>query len=124
MKNPALTLTALLQIGVAVGLLNVWLFRFRRATPYRGGNAQTMPEEFSLYGLPGWSCYVVGAIKVACAVLLIAGLWVPNLIVPAATVVAVLMAGALLMHAKAKDPVTKFLPALAVLLMCLFLALQ
>jgi hypothetical protein len=28
------------------------------------------------------------------------------------------MVGALAMHAKVKDPVTKFLPALAVLLMC------
>jgi hypothetical protein len=50
-------------------------------------------------------------------VLLIAGIWFPGLVRLPAAVVAALMVGALVMHAKVKDPLSKSLPALAVLLM-------
>ncbi len=118
------TLTNLLQVVVAVGLLNVWLLRFHRATAYRGGSATTMVEEFSAYGLPRWSCYAVGATKITCALLLLAGFWEPRLVVPAATVVAVLMLGALLMHLKVRDPLRKHLPAFAVFVMCATISLR
>lgn len=108
----------LLQVVVAMGLLNVWLVRFHRATSYRGGQSKNMLEEFSVYGLPPWFCYVVGAIKILCAGLLLAGLWIPSLVFPAAATLTVLMLGALAMHAKVRDPLQKFLPALAVLVMC------
>ena len=49
--------------------------------------------------------------------LLIAGIWIPGLVRLPAAVVAVLMVGALAMHAKVKDPLSKSLPALAVLVM-------
>jgi len=54
-----------LQVVVALGLLNVWLVRAGKPTSYRGGNAGTMREEFAHYGLPGWAMYVVGTLKVA-----------------------------------------------------------
>ncbi|MCH9721777.1 MAG: DoxX family protein [Actinomycetia bacterium] len=107
-----------LQVIVALGLLNVWLVRARTSTAYRGGSAQSLKEEFATYGLPDWSFYVVGALKVGSAVLLLVGIWVPALIRPPALIVAVLMVGALAMHAKAKDAPTKYLPALAMLIMC------
>jgi hypothetical protein len=95
----------------------VWLVRARAATAYRGGSAQSLKEEFAAYGLPEWTFYAVGALKVGSAVLLIAGIWIPQLIRPPALVVAALMVGALAMHAKAKDPLTKSVPALLMLLM-------
>lgn len=121
MSSSAVSIT--LQIIVALGLLNVWLVRARALTAYRGGSAQSLKEEFATYGLPEWSFYVVGALKVGSAVLLIAGIWVPAIIWPPALIVAVLMVGALAMHAKAKDPLTKFLPALLMLLMCVAILL-
>jgi hypothetical protein len=63
---------------------------------------------------------VVGILKVGSAILLLLGIWVksPDLVRPPALIVAGLMVGALAMHAKVKDPLTKSLPALAMLLMC------
>jgi len=109
-----------LQIIVALGLLNVWLVRAKASTAYRGGSAQSLKEEFATYGLPDWTFYVVGILKVGSAVLLLLGIWVksPDLVRLPALVVAGLMVGALAMHAKVKDPLTKSLPALAMLLMC------
>lgn len=110
-------LVPLCQVLVGCGLLNVWLLRFHKPTAYRGGRAANMREEFAVYGLPAWSCPVVGFLKVSAAFALLAGLIHPVLVLPAAAVVAVLMAGALAMHLKAGDPWRKSLPALAVLVL-------
>ena len=75
-------------------------------------------EEFAAYGLPAWFCYVVGFLKVTSAICLLAGLLYPWLVLPAAVVVAVLMAGAIAMHVKVSDPLKKYLPALSMLLLC------
>lgn len=108
-----------LQIVVALGLLNVWLLRFNKTTAYRGGGAATMREEFAAYGLPVWFCYLVGFLKVTSALALLAGFFLPELVLPAVSVIAVLMIGALAMHIKVKDPAIKSLPAFLVLAMCL-----
>lgn len=109
-------ISSILQVIVGLGLLNVWLVRPRSATAYRGGEAQSLKEEFAVYGLPEWTFYLVGGLKIVSGVLLIIGIWVPSLVRLPAAVVAVLMVGALVMHAKAKDPASKFMPALGVLI--------
>jgi uncharacterized membrane protein YphA (DoxX/SURF4 family) len=106
-----------LQVVVALGLLNVWLFRFGRSSAYRGGNAKTMREEFAVYGLPGWFMVLIGVLKVGAAICLLAGLWLHILVMPAALLICVLMVGALAMHLKAEDNAQKYLPALAVLIL-------
>ncbi len=111
-------IVAICQVIVGCGLLNVWLLRFGRATAYRGATAGSMLEEFAAYGLPAWFCYVVGFLKVTSAICLLAGLLYPWLVLPAAVVVAVLMAGAIAMHVKVSDPLKKYLPALSMLLLC------
>lgn len=111
----------ILQILVALGLLNVWLLRFKQSTAYRGGQARSMPEEFAAYGLPGWFLYVVGALKVGGALCLIAGIWLPGLVLPSALVIAVLMVGALAMHLKIRDPFRKCVPALFMLTLCVMI---
>ena len=110
-----------LQVIVALGLLNVWLVRSRTATAYRGGSAQSLKDEFVTYGLPDWTFYLVGFLKVGLAILLILGIWVtsPEIVRIPALVVAGLMVGALAMHVKVKDPLTKSVPALLMLLMCI-----
>ncbi|NNF58411.1 MAG: DoxX family protein [Rhodothermaceae bacterium] len=114
---PSLSVSVILQVVVALGLLNVWLVRARSSTSYRGGDAQSLKEEFQAYGLPMWLFYVVGALKIGAAIALLVGLWVPALVRPAAGVVAVLMVGALAMHIKVSDPWMKALPAFLMLLM-------
>lgn len=112
-----------LQVVAALVLLSVWLVRFGRETPYRGGNAQSMKEEFAAYGLPAWSMYVVGTLKVGLAVALIAGLWLPTVVVPAALLLGGLMLGAVAAHLKIRDPLRKSMPALVMLLLSICIAL-
>lgn len=107
------------QVVVGLGILNVWVLRFNKATPYRGQQAKDLKEEFETYGLPGWFVYLVGLIKVPAAIALLVGIAVPSLVVPAAIAIAVLMLAAVLMHFKVKDAPHKYVPASAVLLLCL-----
>jgi hypothetical protein len=119
-----LNVSTLLQVVVALGLYNVWLVRANRATSYRGGASKTLREEFKAYGLSDAVFRLVGALKLGCATLLLAGLGIPALTAPAAAVVAVLMVGAIVMHIKAKDPVMKSVPALSMLLMSAWIVLN
>ena len=69
-------LTTLINAIIALTLLNVWPFRFNKKTLYRGGDANSMTEEFSVYGLPLWFMYFIGLLKIILASLLIIGIWV------------------------------------------------
>ena len=104
-----------IQIIVALSLLNVWLLRFHEGTAYRGGDARSMREEFAVYGLPTWFTYFIGTLKVGAALCLIAGLWLHFLVFPSAFLVCLLMLGALAMHWKVRDPLKKSLPAFVIL---------
>jgi len=112
-------LMPLLQVIVALGLLNVWLVRASRSTTYRGGSAKTMAEEFAAYGLPDWMRKLVGMLKIGAAIALIVGIWVPVLVAPTALLVSVLMLGALAMHVKIGDSIRKSVPAFLVLALCI-----
>lgn len=117
-----LSLASLLQMIVGLGLLNVWLVRGRSATSYRGSDAQTLKEEFAAYGLPGFAFYLVGALKIGAACILIAGVWSALPVREAAGVVAALMIGAIAVHLKVGDPLVKSLPAALMLAMSVTIA--
>lgn len=103
------------QVVAALGLLNVWLLRRNKSTPFRGGDAQNMTEEFAAYGLPAGMVMLTGTLKVTIAIALIAGIWMPILVRPAAAALCVLMIGALAMHVRVSDPMVKSLPAAGML---------
>ncbi|MEI8223755.1 MAG: DoxX family protein [bacterium] len=111
-----------LQIILALGLINVWLVRFRKPTKYRGKGAANMEQEFRAYGLPTWFMYLIGAAKMIIAVLLVIGLWIPVVVLPAAAVLAVLMVGAVSMHIKVRDACIRMMPALLMLAMAVAVA--
>ncbi len=104
-------ISILLQVIIGFGILNVWLLRFGKQSPYRGGSASNMKEEFAAYGLPEPVMYIVGFLKVLFAVLLLVGIWLPGVVLPSAIGMALLMLGAVAMHLKVGDPAKKFLPA-------------
>lgn len=114
---PELSILTLLQLVVGLGLLNVWLLRSKSATEYRGGDAQTLKEEFQAYGLPDVAFYVVGILKISAGIVLLAGLWLDLPVRLAAGIVALLMVGALAMHMKVGDPLKRSVPAALMLLM-------
>jgi DoxX-like family len=112
----------ILQLIAALGIFNVWLLRAARSTPYRGGNAKTMREEFQAYGLPFWFMCVIGVLKLGFAVALLVAIWSPVLARPAALGLGALMLGALGMHLKIKDPLSKAIPASLMLTLCAAIA--
>jgi hypothetical protein len=115
----------ILMIAVPAVVLNVWLLRFNLATAYRGGNATNMLEEFSVYGLNDTTAYLVGGLKIIASLALLAGFFFEKAIKPAASMMAVLMLGAIAMHFKVADEAIKFLPAgLMFLFSSLILLLQ
>jgi uncharacterized membrane protein YphA (DoxX/SURF4 family) len=117
------TLDLLLPAILAFGIFNVWFVREKRSSPYRGGDAPNLQAEFASYGLSSSMFYLVGGLKVLAAVLLLLGYVMPVLVQPAAALLALLMLGAVLMHAKVKDPAIRYLPASLMLLMALLLLL-
>jgi hypothetical protein len=112
-------LLIVLQLFVAFNILRIWLVTNNRASIYRGGDgeAKTLRQEFEYYGLPLWFMYVVGALKVAAAIGLIVGIWVPALIPYSAGALIILMLGAVAMHIKVHDKVKTYLPALLMLVL-------
>jgi uncharacterized membrane protein YphA (DoxX/SURF4 family) len=88
-----------------------------KKTGYRGGSSGNLKEEFSSYGLPPWTVYFIGFLKVSSALALIAGIWLPVVVFPAALLVSFLMLGALAMHFKIRDPLKKSAPAFVMLLL-------
>lgn len=101
----------LLMIFVPSLVLNVWLFRFNKATIYRGGDATNMIEEFAAYGLSESMVYLVGGLKVLAALGLLLGFVYRKSIVPSALAMSVLMVGAIAMHFVIGDAPIKYLPA-------------
>lgn len=109
------------KVIIFISIINVWFFRFNKKTSYRGGDAASMKAEFASYGLSETMVYLIGSLKVLSAVSLIVSIWVAELAVPAAALMAILMLGAIFMHFKIKDPLMKSLPAFIFLLLSLLI---
>lgn len=116
-------MVALVQIVIALGIFNVWLLRFNQPTAWRGGDAQTMREEFRVYGLSDQICNGVGALKIGSAALLIVGMWIPVCAQVAAGIIALLMLAAVLMHVKVGDPIRKAIPAFCMCILSIIVLL-
>jgi len=112
-------ISSFLQLFLAAAMLDVWLFRYRTPGIFRGGDSTTMEEEFRVYGLPDWFRSLIRVLKLTAAVLMIAGIWHPLVAAVAGVWLAVLMAGAMSMHFKVRDPLYKAFPATSFFLMCL-----
>jgi hypothetical protein len=59
-------------------------------------------QESAVYGRPRWILLAVGVLKVLCAPALIAGIWMPPSVARAATLLLVLIIGAIATHLKVK----------------------
>jgi hypothetical protein len=111
-----------IQVFIAVAMFDVWLLRYDKPLRARGGDAKTMVEEFRVYGLPDWSRTLVRVLKLGSAVLLVVGVWYTPAAFVAGVVLVILMAGAIVMHVKVRDPVYKALPATLFFLLSCYVA--
>ena len=78
---------------------------------YRGGDASDMISEFAAYGLSSSVLYMVGAIKVLAAVLLLVGIGYSKLVKPASYSISLMMLAAIYFHFSIADEWLKSLPA-------------
>jgi len=106
---------------VSILVTNVWLFRFNKETPYRGGNSKNMIEEFATYGLDLNIMYLVGTLKIVASVGLIIGLLKTKISIYSSLLMSVLMIGAIYFHYKISDPAIKYFPSILMLLCSIFI---
>ncbi len=114
-------LVTLAKLIIFAGIVNVWFFRANRGTRWRGGQAESMQEEFEVYGLSRAMMLMVGTLKVVSAIVLVISIWYPFLAVPASAAMGFLMVGAIWMHLRVRDPLKKSLPAFLLLLLSVFI---
>jgi len=112
-----------LKLIIGLSILNVWLVRSKKSTPWRGGDANNIVEEFRAYGLPVWFMWLVGTAKVGLALLLLVSIFYTQVEAIAAYGIAFLMLGAVSMHIKIGDPLKKAFPAFTFLVLSLATAL-
>ena len=121
-------MSLILKIIIALGLLNVWVLRFDKITPYRGGDAKNMIEEFKNYGLPSTFMYGVGLFKVLLALFLLVSVFMADAIDKYVSVglvfLSFVMVGSILMHLRIKDPLKKSMPAILMIIMSVIVLLS
>jgi hypothetical protein len=99
------------QLVIAVSIIIVWVFRF-----------DNIVKEFKQYGLSDLTRDAVGALKIALSTLLVIGIWYPSPVVIPALLMAFLMVCAQAAHFKVKNPWSKHVPSLILLILSLFVA--
>ena len=114
-------LSKILSVIVGLTVINVWLFRSGKSTSYRGGDANSLMEEFVVYGL-GDYFLTIGIIKVGLAILLILSLYFQKLRLISASGIGIMMLVAIYMHFSVGDELIKSMPASIMLLSCLIIA--
>ena len=119
----------IIKLIISLSVINVWVFRSSRPTFWRGGDANSMAEEFKAYGLSTTVMSIVGGLKILFSCLLLITLIIPptfnshNEMIEMVGLIgiATTMTGAIIMHIKINDAPIKSLPAFIFLLLSLFL---
>lgn len=101
-------LIIILQVILALGFLMFGWMKF---------TSEDMVKGFDHFGLPQWFRVVTGIVEWAGALLLIAGIWLTPLATIGAALLAITMAGAILTHIRAKDPLTGSIMPLILMLL-------
>jgi hypothetical protein len=105
-------LLSLAQLVVALSVAFVWIFRY-----------DNVVKEFRQFGLNDLTRNFVGATKIALATLLVAGIWYPSLVQISSVLMGLFMIAAQYFHFKIKNPFSKHLPSLILLMLCAIIAL-
>ena len=100
-----------LKLIVGLSILNVWLIQPNKPSKWRGGDATTITEEFSVYGLSKTFYYIVFAVKVGLAILLLVSIKYDVFSLYSSIGLAALLGGSIAMHLKVKDALFKSFPA-------------
>jgi hypothetical protein len=99
------------QLIVAISVIIVWVFR-----------RENIIVEFEQYGISDTIRDIVGALKISLATILILGIWYNEFLLSSSLSMAFLMICAQCFHIKVRNPFTKFIPSICLLILCLFIA--
>ena len=105
-------LLCIAQLVVALSVAYVWIFRY-----------DNVVKEFKQFGLNDLTRNFAGATKIALATLLVAGIWYPLLVQIPSVLMGLFMIAAQYFHFKIKNPFSKHLPSLILLMLCAIIAL-
>ena len=109
----------LLILLVGVVVLSAWTYRLDSPSVFRGGNAASMLEEFTVYGLSKSTMTMVGISKVFLSIVLLVGLKFRKLVTPAALGIALFMIAAVYFHISIGDALLPTLPSALMLISCI-----
>jgi len=76
-------------------------------------------NDFERFGYPRWFMYVTGVVEITGAMGMLAGIFVPVVGILASLWLAAVMLGALFTHLRLKDPASKMVPALVLMVLAL-----
>lgn len=68
------------QMAVGLWIWSVWTWRLRASTSFRGGNAQTLQDEFATYGIGNFVFALVGLLKLTAATGMLASVLIPTVL--------------------------------------------
>jgi uncharacterized membrane protein YphA (DoxX/SURF4 family) len=105
------SLSVCLQALVAAAVFFVWVVRYANIV-----------QEFKKYGLPDWLRDLVGVLKMTFALLLLIGVERPQFALVGGVGIALMMIAAFVAHLRAKNPIFKMLPCLALLVLATLIA--
>ena len=114
-------ISKVLSVFVGLTVINVWLFRSDKTTPYRGGNSANLLDEFEVYGLEEYFL-IIGIVKVSLAIILLLSLYFNKLRFFASSGIAIMMIVAIYMHISVGDDLIKSMPASILLVSSLIIA--
>ena len=114
-------ISKVLSVFVGLTVINVWLFRSDKTTPYRGGNSANLLDEFEVYGLDEYFL-IIGIVKVSLAIILLLSLYFNKLRFFASSGIALMMMVAIYMHISVGDDIIKSMPASILLISSLIIA--
>jgi hypothetical protein len=105
-------LLSLAQLVLALSVAYVWIFRYHNVV-----------KEFIQFGLNDTTRNFVGVSKIALSTLLVAGIWYPLLVQIPSVLMGLFMIAAQYFHFKIKNPFSKHLPSLILLMLCAIIVL-
>jgi hypothetical protein len=105
-------LTVCLQVFVAASIFYVWVVHY-----------QDVIEEFKIYGLPDWVRDLTGIMELALSLLMLIGIERKELAILGALGMTAIMIAAFITHLRVKHPVFLMLPAFALLVFSVLIAL-
>lgn len=105
-------LIILVQLALSISVMYVWIFRYHNVL-----------KEFEQFGLNDITRNIVGATKISLSTLLIVSISHSSLIFIPSILMGLLMISAQYFHFKIKNPISKRIPSLILLILCVFLAL-